>query len=389
MSTKSVSELFILKEHITYLNHGSFGACPSPIFDDYQLWQRRLEEEPVQFITKNGIAAYRESKKVFAQWFNCSVDDFFFTPNPSTAFNTVIKSLKLNPGDEILSTDLEYGAMDRTWRFVCKQTGAKYVQQPIPLPIESKEQFLDAFWSGLTANTKVIFISHITSATALILPVEDICRKAKEFGLITLVDGAHVPGHIPLNLDTMPADFYTGALHKWLLAPKACSFLHVKKEFQDKLDPLIVSWGYESDTPSHSQFLDYHEYNGTRDFSAYLVLPAIRKFWDDLHWDEQSNLARQTLLEWYPKFCALLHTTPLAPLSTDFLGQIVSIPIQSPDPLALKEILYSKYHIEIPITNRGKELFLRIAYQAYNTEDELQYLYDTLVQIKDEGIHLQ
>lgn len=385
----NIRNQFLLKEEIIYFNHGSFGACPSPIFEDYQQWQRQLEEEPVQFITKYGVQAYRESKEVFAQWFNCSTDDFFFTPNPSTAFNTVIKSLNLQAGDEILSTDLEYGAMDRTWHFVCKQTGAKYVQQHIPLPVKSKEHFLEAFWSGLTTNTKVVFISHITSATALILPVKDICLKAKALGLIVIIDGAHVPGHIPLDLNALDADFYTGALHKWLLAPKGCSFLHVKKEFQDQLAPLIVSWGYESDNPSHSRFLDYHEYNGTRDFSAYLVLPAIRKFWDDYDWERRTKQAKQILLQWYPKFCELLQTTPLSPLSEDFLGQIVSIPIQSPDPMALKEHLFGKYKIEIPITNRGKELFLRIAYQAYNTVEELQYLYDTLLEIKSKGIHLQ
>lgn len=389
MIQTKVLDLFNLDPSITFLNHGSFGACPKSVFEDYQAWQLKLEEEPIQFITKTGVAQYRKAKEVFAKEFKCSTDDFFLTPNPSTAFNTVIQSLDLKEGDEILTTDLEYGAMDRTWALKCKRSGAKYVQQHISLPIQSKESFLDQFWAGLSPRTKIVFISHITSATALILPVEDICQKAKELGLIVMVDGAHVPGHISLNLDELDADYYTGALHKWYLAPKGCSFLHVKKEHQDSIDPLIVSWGYESDHPSHSQFLDYHEYSGTRDFSAYLTLPALKEFWLTNDWKNKANEARKALHQWYPKFCVLLNTFPICPINENYLGQMCSIPISTDLPDELKDYLYDNYQIEISITNRKNEFFLRISYQAYNTAKDLQYLYDTLETIKNEGIYLQ
>jgi len=388
MNKEHIKELFNLNTAITFLNHGSFGACPKAVFLDYQNWQRELEAEPIQFITKTGVAAYRKSKEVFAETFNCAVDDFFFTPNPSTAFNTVIKSLQLEAGDEILSTDLEYGAMDRTWHFYCKQSGAKYVQQAIPLPIQSKEHFLEAFWKGLTPKTKYVFLSHITSSTALILPIEEICKKAKELGLITIIDGAHVPGHLPLHLNKLEADYYTGAMHKWYLAPKGFSFLHVKKEFQASLDPLIVSWGYESEFPSHSPFLDYHEYSGTRDFSAYLTMPALRHFWLENDWGNKSVEARKMILEWYPKFCKLLNTVPICPVNSEFLGQMCSIPIRTTKPLELKEILYQKYKIEIPVTNKGKDYFIRISIQGYTAESELEYLYDSLRELLAEGIYL-
>ncbi len=389
MSTAELKDLFQLNPKITFLNHGSFGACPLPVFQDYQQWQVKLEQEPIQFITKTGIEAYRRSKEVFAEKFHCSVDDFFLTSNPSTAFNTVIKSLKLEAGDEILSTDLEYGAMDKTWDFRCKQTGAKYIRQHIPLPISSKEDFLERFWSGLTHRTKVIFISHITSATALILPVKEICEKANILGITTLIDGAHVPGHISLNLDLLNADYYTGALHKWYLAPKGCSFLHVKKQNQELLDPLIVSWGYESEFPSHSQFLDYHEYTGTRDSSAFLCLPSLADFWERQQWKQKTQEAKEILHRWYPLFCNLLETEPICPVNTDFLGQICSIPISTPLPFELKEVLYNQYKIEIPITNRAKDFFIRISFQAYNQEEELAYLYESLATLKSEGKYLK
>ncbi|MCD8529185.1 MAG: aminotransferase class V-fold PLP-dependent enzyme, partial [Chitinophagales bacterium] len=264
---------FLLNSEITYLNHGSFGACPKEIMDNYQFWQNTLENEPVQFFIKNGIEALQKSKEAFASYFTCHADDVVFMPNPSTAFNTVINSLDLKKNDEILSTDLEYGAMIKTWHFHCKKTGAKFIQQPTKLPIASKEEFLENFWKGLTPQTKYVFLSHITSSTALISPVKEIIDKARSLGIKTIIDGAHVPGHITLNLSELNSDFYTGALHKWMLAPKGFSFLYVKKEWQDAIQPLIVSWGYESDMPGKSQYLDYLEFNGTRDFSAYLTFP--------------------------------------------------------------------------------------------------------------------
>ena len=157
-----------------------------------------------------------------------------------------MRSLDLKEGDEILSTNHEYGAMDRTWNFYCKKSGAKYIRQNISLPVVSKEQILEEFWSGYTSKTKIVFLNQISSATALIFPVKEICDKARDLGLITIIDGAHVLGQMDLNITELNPDFYTGTLHKWMLAPKGSSFLYVKKDFQEMLDPLVVGWGYES-----------------------------------------------------------------------------------------------------------------------------------------------
>jgi isopenicillin-N epimerase len=379
---------FLLSSEITFLNNGSFGACPTEVIENYQYWQRKLEEEPVQFITKTGLVALKESKQAFSKFVNCNPDNFFFTANPTTAINTIVKSLELKAGDEILTTNLEYGAIDRTWNFYCKKTGAKYLQQEISLPLVSKEQFLEEFWKGLSSKTKIISISHITSTTALILPVKEIIAKAKALGLTTIIDGAHVPGHIDLDLEKLDPDFYTGAIHKWFLAPKGCSFLYVKKKFQKAIDPLIVSWGYESDTPGHSQFLDYHEYNGTRDFSAFLPIPSIIKFREQNNWEALTKISKQMILDWYPKFCELLNTTPICPVSSEFLGQMCSIPIQTNNWLDLKETLYKKYKIEIPVMQHGSESFIRISVQPYTSEEELTYLYQTLKSLKEEAKHI-
>ena len=215
-----MKNLFILNQDITFLNFGSFGACPKEIFDDYINWQRLLEKEPVQFITVDGYQYLKKSREALAAYIQCDSEDIIFIPNPTHAFNILAKNLELNPGDEILTTALEYGAMDRTWEYYCEKSGAKYIKQSISLPIQSKEEFIHEFWKGYSDKTKYIFISQITSSTALILPVKEICEEAKKRGLITIVDGAHVPGHIDLNLSELQADYYTGACHKWMMTPK-------------------------------------------------------------------------------------------------------------------------------------------------------------------------
>lgn len=175
----ALKKLFLLDPSVTFLNFGSFGACPKPVFDDYQKWQRELEFEPVRFIAVNGVEYMKQSRQALAEYIHCNADDIVFTPNPTFAINIVAKNLKLNPNDEILSTDLEYGAMDRTWEYYCGKLGAKFIRQPIRFPIESKEDFINQFWKGYSSKTKVVFISQITSATALILPVKEICDEAK------------------------------------------------------------------------------------------------------------------------------------------------------------------------------------------------------------------
>jgi isopenicillin-N epimerase len=374
----SIKDQFLLDPSITYLNHGSFGACPRPIFENYQYWQRALEFEPVQFITKISPEALLNSKKALAKYIGCNHEDFFFTQNPTMAVNQVVKSFNFQPGDEVLTTNLEYGAIDKTFEFYSKKNGFTYRKQNISLPLISKGIFLQEFWKGYNENTKAISIGQCTSATALIFPVKELCERAKELGLITIVDGAHVPGHIPLNLAEIKADFYTGTLHKWLLGPKGSTFLFVDKSFQNSIEPLTISWGYEAANPTKSKFLEENEMQGTRDISAFLTAPAIMKFFQENDMEKRTAACRKIVLEQYPEFCELLKTRPLCPVSDEFLGQMCSIPIRTDKPVQLKEILYNDYKIEIPVMQRGNENYLRISYQVYNSPEDLQYLKETI-----------
>ncbi len=367
----NLKEAFLLREDITFLNFGSFGATPKPIFDSYQRFQRELEYEPVQFIVNKGPQYLKESRIRLAEFLTAQADDLVYVPNPTFAVNIVARSLDLKPGDEVLTTDIEYGACDRTWEFYCAEKGANYIKQAISLPIESKESFLSDFWKGFSANTKLVFISQITSATGLILPVKEICEEARRRGLLVFIDGAHVPAHISLNLTTLDADFYTGACHKWMMTPKGSSFLHVKPEHQQQLDPLIVSWGYNADFPSGSQFLDYHQFNGTRDFTAYLTIPDAIDFmkWND--WWGVAENCRKLVQKWLPRLCELVGSKPLAPVTDEFIGQLGSIPVRCDNPIELKNILYNEYQIEIPVMVQNGQVYIRYSINAFNSEEDL------------------
>ena len=366
---------FLLNPEITFLNFGSFGACPKIIFENYQQWQKELEYEPVQFMAVNGPSYLKRSREALAKYVNCDGEDIVYVSNPSYAMNIVAKSLRLKEGDEILSTNLEYGACDRIFNYYAKQAGARYVRQPIELPLTSKEKFISDFFKGLSNKTKVIFIGQITSATALILPVKEICEIAKNKGLLTIIDGAHVPGQLPLDLTALDADIYTGACHKWMMAPKGCSFLYVKKKLQDQLDPLVVSWGYESATPSSSKFLDYHQMQGTRDFSAFLTMPAVLEFMQKYNWPEVARGCRKLVLDNINRFCDLMNAKPLCPATAEFIPQMFSIPVKSREPENLQRHLFEKYKIEIPVTRLDEKIFVRYSINAFNSQADLDKLY--------------
>lgn len=382
MDNKTMKELFLLNPEISFLNFGSFGACPKPVFEDYQKWQRELEFEPVRFMAVNGPAYLQRSREALAKYIGCAADEVVYTTNPTYAINIIAKSLKLMPGDEVLSTNLEYGALDRTWNYYCKKAGARYVRQPITLPLISKEKFIEDFFGGLSPTTKAIFISQITSTTGLIFPVKEICTIAKQKGLFTIVDGAHVPGHIPINLSELDADVFTGACHKWMMTPKGCSFLYVKKQFQDLFDPVIISWGYEAQFPSSSRFLDYHQMQGTRDFSAFLTVPRAIAFMDEHKWHEVAAGCRKLAHDNYLCFCTLLNAQPLAPHTDEFFGQMRSIKINTPEPEKLHLLLFDKYKVQVPVMRQDDKVYLRYSVNAFNSQADLDRLFNALEDIK-------
>ena len=383
---KNFQDQFLLNPAITFLNFGSFGATPKPIFENYQHWQRVLEVEPVQFIAFDGFNYLAESRAALAKYIGCAdQDDLVYVTNPSFAINLIAKNFPLKAGDEILTTDIEYGACDRTWNFYCEKAGATYRRQKINLPITTKEKFIADFFAGVTPNTKAIFISQITSSTGLIFPVKEVCEIEKSKGLITIVDGAHVPGHIPFNLSEIQADFYTGACHKWMMAPKGCSFLYAHKSLQHLCDPLIVSWGYKALKPSHSAFLDYHQMIGTRDFSAFLTVPTCIKFMTENDWITVRTACHEMVLANAQRFYDLLESKPISPLTNEWIGQMISIPIKTNAPEVLQRRLFTDYKIEIPIMRQENDVYMRYSINAFNTIENLDTLYHALSELKKQN----
>jgi len=384
---KNLKQHFLLDPSLTFLNHGSFGATPKPVFREYQRWQRELEKQPVEFLGRRSAGLLAESRAELGKFLGTHADNLVYTQNVTISINIIARSLELNEGDEVLATDHEYGAIDRTWRFLSKERGFKYINQPIPTPLETEEKFIEDFWRGVTPRTRVICLSHITSPTAIIFPVKEIIQRAREKGILTIIDGAHVPGQITIQLDSLGADFYGGNLHKWLCAPKGVGFLYAGPEVQHLLKPLVVSWGYESETPSHSPFIDYNEWWGTRDIAAFLAVPAAIQFQQENNWDEVRESCHQLVGEAQRRMCELTSLAPLHSSADAWYAQMAAAPLPADTDIAwLKIQLYDEYRIEIPLVEWNGNKLVRISVQGYNSPRDIDKLCRALTRLLAERI---
>ncbi|MBT7518949.1 MAG: aminotransferase class V-fold PLP-dependent enzyme [Candidatus Marinimicrobia bacterium] len=371
-----MKDWFLLDPDITFLNHGSYGACSKPVFKEYQDWQQKLENQPVQFMTNQVYSAMEKSRESMSQFVECDEEELVFFQNPTTAVTNVIYNLDLKPGDEVLMSNHEYGALVRAWKMWGEKTGVNIIQQDISMPLTTKKNFIENFWTGVTDQTKVIFLSHITSSTALIFPIEKIIKLAKEQNILTIIDGAHVPAHIPLNIHELGCDFYTGACHKWLCAPKGSSFLFVKKEHQDWVKPVVVSWGKDGDDPSPSEFIQNFQWQGTRDMSAFLTIPtAINFYIKEIRPYQES--CKKIIQDTYSEFPSVLNTEPIS-AGREWLAQLVAHPLPKNIPSNLKKRLWEEYQIEIPVFEWSGQEFVRVSIQVYNTQKDVDLLMSAL-----------
>ena len=378
-------DLFLLNPDIAFLNHGSFGATPKVVFEKYQWWQRELERQPVEFLgsQRRFNNLMREARTALAAYVHCGSDDLVYVPNATTGLNIVARSLHLQAGDEILTTDHEYGALDRTWRYLCKQSGAVYKHQPIPLPVTTHDDFVERFWAGVTPRTKVVFLSHITSPTALTFPIREICHRAHAAGILSVIDGAHAVGQLPLDMQDLGVDFYASNCHKWLCAPKGSAFLYARPERQHMVEPLVVSWGYEAERPGRSKFVDEQEWTGTHDPSAYLAVPEAIRFVEEHGWDAvhaQCHALAQVARARIGELTGLPH---ICPDSADWYMQMCTLPLPPCDTDSLKTRLYDEFGVEIPIITWQGKPFIRVSIQAYNSPEDVDRLLNALARLLD------
>src|SRR5712691_9175543 len=275
---------FLLDPNVVFLNHGSFGACSRPVFERYQAWQRELELRPIEFLGRRVRGLLAEARGALADYLRVGQDDVVYVSNVTTALNIVAHSLPLEPGDEVLTTNHEYGAIERTWTFVSEHKQTRVVVQKLPVPIDDPDEVVEAIWAGVTPRTRALFLSHITSPTAVILPIEPLIARARAAGIWTVIDGAHAPGQVDLDLSQMGVDFYGGNCHKWLSAPKGAGFLYVRPELQHLIEPVVISWGWRPITPGPSVFVDEIERQATHDPAAYLSVPTAIAYQADHEW---------------------------------------------------------------------------------------------------------
>ncbi|MEW6716395.1 MAG: aminotransferase class V-fold PLP-dependent enzyme [Chloroflexota bacterium] len=382
---QTLADQYLLDPEIIFLNHGSFGATPRPVFTCFQNWQLEMERQPVEFLGRRFNHLMRSVRDKLAEYLGTQADNLVYMANTTTGMNTIARSLNLHPGDEVLATDHEYGAIDRMWRFLAQKRGFQYLHQPIPLPLATHEDFLQALWAGVTERTRVISISHITSPTALIFPVEKVCDRARQQGILTIIDGAHAPGQIPLNLEAIGADFYVGNLHKWLSAPKSGGFLFARPQVQGLLEPLVVSWGWESDIPGPSPFIDYFEWQGTRDIAAFLAVPEAIRFQKENNWDAVRADCHALVVECQQRIVDL---TGLPSLYTDaeiWVAQMASNLLPPLDIEALTTRLYQDCHIEVPVFMWKDQVLIRVCINAYNRPQDIDTLVNALRSLLPDG----
>lgn len=335
---------YLLDPGVTYLNHGSYGACPAPVFERYQELQRELERQPVEFLARRFDGLVAEARASLAGFVGARPDDLVFVPNATAGLNAVIRSLRLEPGDEVVTTRHEYGAVTRTWEFA----GTTLVHAE-PEDVAA----------AIGPRTRAVSVSHITSPTALVLPVEEICRAAREAGVLAVVDGAHAPGQLPLDLEALGADVYAGNCHKWLSAPKGAGFLWVREEHQHWIDPLVVSWGYDEG------FVRRHGWQGTRDPAAALAVPAA------------IEALGQVDLERCRRLAASFHDR-LPPVGASPAPQMWATEVETDDPAGLQRRLYDEHRIEVVVREWEGRSLLRVSIAPYNDEADVERLLDAL-----------
>ncbi len=381
---QNLASLFLLDENVVFLNHGSYGACPKPVFEACQKWQLKLERQPVAFLDPDrGLSGWmRDARVALAGELGTAPDNLVGVMNATYGLNIVAQSLDLKEGDEILTTDHEYAALEKTWEYVTCKTGAKIVIVTIPLPLTSETAFTNALRTGLTNRTRVVFLSHITSATALVFPIANIIAEARARGITTVIDGAHTPGHISLNLDQLGSDFYAGNCHKWLMAPKGSAFLYVRPELQAMINPLVISHGWTNNNRSPAPFggtpfIDGIEMQGTRDPSAWLAVPDAIAFRAAHQWHTVAADCQRLVQDTAKRVAAWSGLPAFA--SPEFCApQMVAMPVPDCDPTFLKKRLLEDYNIEIPCFKWQGHTIVRVSAQGYNTQAQMDLLVKAL-----------
>jgi isopenicillin-N epimerase len=386
-----------LDPDVTFLNHGSFGACPKAVLQAQTDLRRRMEEEPVRFFARELEGLMDAARRELGAFLGAVPEDLVFVPNATTGVNAVLRSLSFKPGDELLTTDHAYNACANVLRFVAERDGAKVVVARIPFPIESPEAVAHAIFESVTPHTRFALLDHITSPTGLIFPIEALVKELDRRGVDVMVDGAHAPGMLNLRVAEVGAPFYSGNCHKWVCAPKGAGFLHVRPDRQHEIRPVTISHGANSPREDRSRYHLEFDWTGTDDPSPYLCIPEAIRFMGSLYpggWSELMERNRALALSSRKILCDALGIPEPAP--DEMIGTLASMPLPdgSPEPPKsplytdpLQDELWDRWRIEIPVIPwpLPPKRLLRISAQAYNVPSDYEKLAAALEELFPSG----
>jgi isopenicillin-N epimerase len=378
------AEYWSLDPAIEFLNHGSFGACPLPVMKLQQELRQRIERQPLQFFGRDLEELLDRSRTDLAAFVGADSEDLAFVPNATTGINTVLRSLKFEPGDELLTTNQEYNACRNALNFVAERSGAKIVVAEIPYPIESSEQAIEPILQAVSSKTRLALLDHITSQTGLVFPIAKIIQALTQQNIDTLIDGAHAPGMVALDLATIGATYYTGNCHKWLCAPKGAAFLYVRRDKQSEIRPLTISHGANSPRRDRSRFRLEFDWTGTDDPTAYLCVPEAVRFMGSRlpgGWSELMRHNRENAIAARKILCEILKVTP--PCPDEMIGSLATVPLSEGSYVELQDALLEKFGIEVPIVPypATPKRLVRISAQIYNTLDQYEKLGRALIEL--------
>jgi len=386
-------QLWLLDPDLVFLNHGAFGACPKRVLETQTEWRERMERQPLQFLAREMEGHLDAAREALARFTGSDADDLVFVPNATSGVNTVLRSLEFKPGDELVVTDQEYNATRNALNFVAERSGARVVVAKIPFPFHRADELISPVLECVTRRTRLVLVDHVTSQTGIVLPIGKLVGALQLRGIDVLVDGAHAPGMIMLNLNQLGAAYYTGNCHKWLCAPKGAAFLRVQKEKQKSIRPLTISHGANSPREDRSRFQIEFGWPGTWDASAALSVPEAIRFIGSLlpgGWPRVMARNRSLALAARKVLCQELRVA--GPCPEEFIGSLATVPLPDAPPSALprlpineyplQDVLRAKHRIEVPIMPwpAPPKRLLRISAQLYNSLPQYERLAGVLAQ---------